>query len=424
MKISKAQIDKSGLALAKSKFKDEVQFIEFEEIFDNYRKAHLKPLSETTLEIQRMLSNFGANYYIAQRLKRKPQIIRKLNRLSVRLTQLQDIGGCRIIVQKNHDVDQIFSFLSNESKKNSGFKIEKITDYRVKGRDDTGYRSLHVIINRDGLNMELQIRSRIQHYWSESIERTSVIYGYHLKEKEGAHEVIDYFKHLSDVFYEIESGREPSSPQKIQIDALRKSCEQIIAGSDKNKIFDSYVNESVIKTLTEKETRNPSGLNNWILIFNWNEGAFVSWDIVSQNPDEAVAAYVHYENQYPADAGFEVVLIGSSEIATVRQTHSHYFGIESYSTILESLESSIVGFTRKIDIDVGARQILSCLHRRHFWGKKTVSEDTLRNHFCKNVITFDSSLQSVLAKDLLIRSTLNDGYSLNIRKKADIEQYI
>jgi ppGpp synthetase/RelA/SpoT-type nucleotidyltranferase len=424
MKLSKTKIDKSGLALARAKYKDEVDFIELEEAFDEYRKSHLKPLSETTLEIQRMLGNFGTKYYIAQRLKRKPQIIRKLNRLSVRLTQLQDIGGSRIIVPKNNDVDTIFSFLESKSKNGAGFSIERVVDYREKGRDDTGYRSLHVIMERDGVNLELQIRSRIQHYWAESIERTSVIYGHHLKEKEGAPEVIDYFKNLSDVFYEIESGREPSASQRIQIDALRQSCEQIISHSDTHKVFDSFVNEGVIKTLTEKETRNPSGLNNWILIFDWNQGAFVSWDIVGQDPDDAVSTYVHYENMYPADQGFEVVLIGSSEVATVRQTHSHYFGIETYSSILESLDSSIVGFTRKIDIDVGARQILSCLHRRHFWGKKTVSEDTLKNHFCKNVVTFDSSLETLFNKNLLIKSSLNGGCSLNISKKPEIEQYL
>lgn len=424
MKLSKTKIDKSGLALAKSKFRDEVEFIELEEVFDEYRKAHLKPLSETTLDIQRMLSNYGTDYYIAQRLKRKPQIVRKLNRLSVRLTQLQDIGGCRIIVPKDNDVDQIFTFLEEKAKTEAGFNIDRITDYRERGRDDTGYRSLHVILERDKLNLELQIRSRIQHYWAESIERTSVIYGHHLKEKEGAPEVIDYFKHLSDVFYEIESGREPNPTQKIQIDALRQSCERIISDSDKHKVFDSFVNEGVIKTLTEKESKNPSGLNNWILIFDWNQGSFVSWDIVSQSPDDAVAAYVHYEHQYPAEQGFEVVLIGSSEVATVRQTHSHYFGIETYSNVLENLDSSILGFARKIDIDVGARQILACLHRKHFWGKKTVSEDTLRNHFCNNVITFDVSMQTLIAKNLMIRSSLNNGYSLNVSKKSEIEQYL
>ena len=119
-----------------------------------------------------------------------------------------------------------------------------------------------------------------------------------------------------------------------------------------------------------------------------------------------------------------MVLIGSSEVATVRQTHSHYFGIESYSSILESLDSSIVGFSRKIDIDVGARQILACLHRRRCWGKKIVLEDTLKNHLCKNVMTFDVSMQSLLSKNFLIRSNSNNGCSLNVSKKFEIEQYL
>ncbi|MCF7201846.1 RelA/SpoT domain-containing protein [Pseudomonas oligotrophica] len=422
--LSKSKVDKAGLALSKDKFKDEIDFIELEDVFDEYRKAHLQPLTETTLEIQRLLTGYGGPYYIAQRLKRKPQIIRKLQRLSVRLTQLQDIGGCRIIVQKNKDVDALFEYLKSESDKSASLNIIRTTDYREKGRDDTGYRALHIMLERDGRSLELQVRSRIQHYWAESIERTSVIYGYHLKEKEGDPEIIEYFKVLSDVFYEIEAGREPSVAHKLSIDSLRNSCETIIKSSDRHKVFDSFVNEDIIKTLVEKESRSGKGMNNWILVFDWNQGSFLTWDIVSRDPDPAVKSYIDYENQYPADQGYEVVLIGSSEVLTVRQTHSHYFGIETYTNILESLDSSIVGFTRKIDIDVGSRQILACLHRRHCWGKKTIQLDTLKNHLCKGVITFDSSLKALSDKDLLLTSTLNGGVSLNIRMKPQIEQYL
>ena len=159
-------------------------------------------------------------------------------------------------------------------------------------------------------------------------------------------------------------------------------------------------------------------------MFDWNAGAFVSWDIVSRNPSDAVESYIEYERMFPVESGYEVVLVGSSEVATVRQTHSHYFGIESYNDILESLDTSIVSFSRKIDIDVGARQILSTLHRRRFWGKKTISLDTLNNHFCKGVLTFESSLRSLVERDLVRTSTKNGGVSLNIQKKSDIEQYI
>jgi len=421
---SKSKIDKAGLALAKNKYKDEDEYIELEDVFDEYRKAHLAPLSETTLELQHLLANYGAEYYIAQRLKRKPQIIRKLNRLSVRLTQLQDIGGCRIIVQNNADVDRLLKYLTEKVGSQNIFSIDRTADYRELGRDDTGYRSLHVILKRDGVHLELQIRSRIQHYWAESIERTSVIYGYHLKENEGDRQLIGYFKNLSDVFYEIEAGREPPVEKRLRVDELRAICEKIIQSSPRFKVFDSFVNEDIIRTLTEKESRNPAGLNNWILVFDWNTGAFVSWDIVSRNPEDAVRTYVEYEKMFPVAAGYEVVLVGSSEVATVRKTHSHYFGIETYDNILENIDSSIVGFSRKIDIDVGARQILATLHRRRFWGKKTVLIDTLSNHLCKGVLTFDSSLRSLQERDLVLVSPKNGGLSLNIQKKADIERYV
>ncbi len=342
MKHSKAKIDKAGNALSKRAARSDEEFMELEGIFDEYRKSHLQPLSETTIELQAWLNFYGGRYYIAQRLKRKPQILRKLVRLSVRLTQLQDIGGCRIIVEKNSDVDRLRKFIEDKIASQRNVKLVRATDYREKGRDDTGYRSLHLMLERGGAKLELQIRSRIQHYWAESIERTSVIYGYHLKEKEGDEAVIDYFKKLSDIFYEIEAGREPNARSKLDLDRLRAQSESIIQSSDKNKVFDSYVNEDIIKTLSEKESRNKNGLNNWIIVFDWNVGAFVSWDIIDRNPDSAIQAYVAYENMFPASAGFEVVMIGSSDVATVRQTHSHYFGIEGYESILESLDESIV----------------------------------------------------------------------------------
>jgi ppGpp synthetase/RelA/SpoT-type nucleotidyltranferase len=421
MTLSKTKIDRAGNALAKETYRTEDEYFELEDAFDEYRKSHLQPLSETTLEVQGWLGDYGTPYYIAQRLKRKPQIIRKLKRLSVRLSQLQDIGGSRIIVPKNGDVDRLLKYLQDRVKEKGHFTIERITDYRERGRDRTGYRALHLILGRAGLSLEVQIRSRVQHYWAESIERTSVIYGYHLKEEEGDPIVLRYFRCLSDAFFELEAGREASAEDRLEIDKLRVACEAIIQESPRGKVLDSFVNEGVIKTLTEKELRSGRGLNNWIIVFDWNSGSFVSWDIVGRSPAEAIKAYVENEKNFPADAGFEVVLIGSSEVATVRQTHSHYFGIDSYEKVLESLDTSIVGFRRKIDLDVGARQILLTLYRRHFWGGKTISRDTLRNHFCKSVLTFDSSLEALAEKGLV---QLNGGISLNLQRKADVESYV
>lgn len=172
------------------------------------------------------------------------------------------------------------------------------------------------------------------------------------------------------------------------------------------------------------EARKKAAFNNWLIIFDWNSGAFVDWKVVDRDPEEAVHAYVEYEHQYPAASGFEVVLIGSSDVATVRQTHSHYFGIESYENILEGLEQSVVGFSRRMDIDTDARQILLSLHRRNFWGGKSVAISTLKNHLCKNILSFDSALELLTEKQLVLRTSANGPVSLNLKEKARIEQYL
>lgn len=424
MALTKNKIDRAGAALAKDRFRDAEEMVELEDVFDEYRKAHLEPLSKTTLELQSWLNEYGTDYYIAHRLKRKPQIVRKLNRLSVRLTQLQDIGGCRIIVEKNSQIDEVLNFLKEKVRTTHDLRVTRITDYRERGRDITGYRSVHVLLERSDRKLELQIRSRVQHYWAESIERTSVIYGKHLKESEGDPAVISYFQRLSDSFYEIESGRAPSARSRIEIDKLKEQAEAIIRGSGPSKAIDSFVNEDVIKTLVETERRNPNPINNWIIVFDWNTGEFVSWDIVGKSPDEAIEAYVRYEHNFPAENNFEVVLIGSSRVATVRKTHSHYFGIEDYGKILESLDESIEGFTENGDLSVGSRQILLKLYTKHFWGKKAVAQETLRNHFCKDVRNFDTALDRLIERNLVICDSANGPVSLNIKMRNDIDQLV
>ena len=421
---SKSRIDRAGQLLANETYLTVEDLVESEDAFDFYRTSHLPPITKVTLQLQSWLADYGESYYIAQRLKRKPQILRKLRRFRSRLTQLQDIGGCRIIVQKNEDVDRLRDYILAQAEKSSTFSVFKKTDYRGKGRDDSGYRALHILLKQDGALLELQIRSKIQHYWAESIERTSVVYGHYLKEQEGDPAVLAYFKLLSDIFFILESDHVPDGKQQTELEQLRSRAEEIIRSSAKSAVFDSFVNEGIIKTLQEKEQKQGGTFNNWLLIFDWNQGSFVSWDIVDRQPKEAARAYSIAENHFRAEDGFEVVMIGSSDVKTVRETHSHYFGIETYETILENLEASVKGFSRKMDLDIGARQILLRLHSRHVWGKRSVSEATLKNHFCKGVITFDSSLGVLLDKQLLIRDSPGGALLLNMKLKSEIERYI
>lgn len=87
LKISKTRIDKAGRLLADPVAELTGEFLELDEVFDAYRRSFLGSLTDLTGQIQSWLTANRNQYYIAQRLRRRPQILRKLRRLSVRLAQ-------------------------------------------------------------------------------------------------------------------------------------------------------------------------------------------------------------------------------------------------------------------------------------------------------------------------------------------------
>jgi hypothetical protein len=424
MGYSRTRIDKAGEKLAKEIYKNTDDYVDSEIIFDEYRGMFIEPLTETTIKLHSWLKDFGTDFYIAQRLKRKPQILRKLKRFSIRLSQLQDIGGIRIIFNDNNLIDQFVIFLKEKILKGRYFEIVKAKDYRETGRDDSGYRALHLILSRKSVVIELQLRSQIQHNWAERIERTSVIYGYYLKELDGDIIVLDYFKLLSNIFHEIESGRKPTNEMIEHLEKRRFECESIILNSDKKNIFNSFVNETFIKSMISRESGLKGFFHNWMIVFNWKKGKFENWQIVEGKSDKVIELYVDLEKKYTADAGYEVVMIGSSDVSTIRKTHSHYFGIDNYDNILQSIDDPLLSFRKRNDFDHDARIVLQCLYRRGNWNVKKVSYDTLKKHYCPEVKDIDTALDILENLGFVIKYPRINAYSLNMKKKESIEKYI
>jgi ppGpp synthetase/RelA/SpoT-type nucleotidyltranferase len=423
--ISKNKLDKAGKALASESFDAQKNDLsEAREIVDWYRAQHLEPLTEVTLKLQEWLASSGLTYYVAQRLKRRPQIIRKLRRFPVRLTQLQDIGGCRVIFESNDDLNVFLEQTKNRVKRGRYFAIRRITDYRELGREDSGYRAVHLIVVRNDRVLEIQLRSRIQHHWAESIERASVIYGYHLKELEGDSQVLDYFKLCSLVFNEIESGRKPT-PEKIDsLEDARITSEAIIRDSDRHNVFDGSINESFFKGMVARESTLRGKFHNWTMVFNWTSGEFLYWEITERKSDAAMRKYAEYEANWPAEQGYEVVMIGSSDVSTIRQTHSHYFGIESYDSILQDYDATVLGFAKRRSLDSDARRILQKLYSQNIWGKKRVSRDTLKNHYCHGLDSIELPISELERLGLIVVTNKGSAYSLNVKKKTEIQSFL
>src|SRR5436305_2225197 len=93
---SRVEVNRAGRRLADSAAPMELD--NAIAIIHDWRLAHNKPLNGMYMSIKRRALQMSRSSVIAQRLKRLESIQAKLVRGEVeKLTQIQDIGGCRVV---------------------------------------------------------------------------------------------------------------------------------------------------------------------------------------------------------------------------------------------------------------------------------------------------------------------------------------
>jgi putative GTP pyrophosphokinase len=125
------------------------------------------------------------------------------------LARMQDIGGLRAVVsslRKVRDLEQHY--------RNSSFKHELVgqRDYFA-SPPPSGYRSVHLIYryrndrapDYDGLLIEFQIRTRLQHTWATAVETMGTFLSYALKSSEGPKKWLDFFALTGSAFAHLEN---------------------------------------------------------------------------------------------------------------------------------------------------------------------------------------------------------------------------
>lgn len=204
---SKKQINRAGKLLAKEDATPE-ELARARDLVNRWRACHAYPLNTFQATLRTKLSrSYPPNAIVAQRLKRMPTIIDKLRRYpAMQLTTMQDIAGVRAILDAIEDVER----LVNEYKAETRFEHELIDekDYISFPRSEDGYRSYHLIYRYknsrnplyNGLRVEMQLRTRLQHVWATAVETMGTFLGQALKSRQGDQEWIDFFAIVSSAF--------------------------------------------------------------------------------------------------------------------------------------------------------------------------------------------------------------------------------
>ncbi len=160
------------------------------DVLDNFRAAHAFPMHTIQNNLRDRANDIAKDSIVVQRLKRLNSIWKKLDRFNMmRLWDMQDIGGCRAIVGNLNHVQQLVKSYKSSSIRHilAGEK-----DYIQKPRD-SGYRSRHLIYRYvsdrneiyNGLKIEIQIRTPLQHAWATTVETVDTFTKQALKSSRG-----------------------------------------------------------------------------------------------------------------------------------------------------------------------------------------------------------------------------------------------
>jgi len=155
MPISKTQIDRLGDRLKKGSHTESDL-----RLLDDYRRSFGESYEVVVRKLrQRSASPTG------RLAKSTVSIAEKLRRESLRLSQMQDIAGCRVVVADVLEQDRFIASLMTD------FPAATVMDRRE--NPSHGYRAVHVIVEVSGKPIEIQARSSLQHLWAEVSEKSS-----------------------------------------------------------------------------------------------------------------------------------------------------------------------------------------------------------------------------------------------------------
>ncbi|MQY61819.1 (p)ppGpp synthetase [archaeon] len=324
---SKNQINKAGQILVKDNPTTE-ELIWARGLADRWRACHAYPINTFNSTLRDKLRD-DSDTIVAQRLKRMPTIIDKLKRYpAMQLTTMQDIGGLRAVLGSVVDVYK----LADEYRDNTRFKHELVDekDYIHKPRSEDGYRSLHLIYKYknkrnpayDGLRLELQIRTKLQHTWATAVETMGTFLGQALKSRQGDQEWLDFFAITSSAFAYMEDSNSVPRFKDLSHEETFSAVAKAEANLDvleKMNGFSFAVHEIV------KSRGKGKSWSYHLIILNSLKQTIQIIPYDRKSFKEAMMSYSRVEAEAAKGKKIEPVLVSAGPIDELRKAYPNFF---------------------------------------------------------------------------------------------------
>lgn len=315
---SKGEIQRAGLTLIRADATPDERKAALA-IVNNWRSAHGFPLNTLTMNLRNRAISVDGDALVAQRIKRLPSIVGKLERFpTMNLARMQDLGGCRAVVTRVDHVQVVVDAILTGKHKH---KLLRHDDY-ILGPKESGYRGVHLVYSYrsdrtdtwNNLAIELQVRSKLQHAWATAVETVGLFTSQALKSSMGEVEWLRFFAVMSSVIAQRE--KRPVVPgTSDDPGVLRAELAALAKSLDVVSRLEGYA------ALLQQSEQHMANAKFVILTLDVPKSTLTIRGYVKQ--DDAATAYAELEAEGPT--GVDVVMVAVSSIAGLRSAYPNYF---------------------------------------------------------------------------------------------------
>jgi RelA/SpoT family protein len=342
LQFSRSAVDKAGALLLAFESGGDVDpsdddLIAAYEIVTNWRASHSYPLNTFNVTLRRKVAEMCGSPLVAQRLKRYSSIMQKLTTFPrMRLSQMQDIGGLRAIVDT---VDQVNAARDVYVSLSLKFKhhLAAQDDY-IETPKDSGYRGIHLVFRYDnpqtrlsttykGLQIELQFRTRLQHVWATAVETMGMFLQESLKASQGPKGWLDFFALTGSAFAHVEH-----SPPSAAYSSLskREVFDAVLENADALCVRDHLAGFTIAadKIASGQYAVTEHGAASaYHLIVLDTEAKQVKIQAFSRDRlNEASEKYGEVEQRVKDGEKLQAVLVSAGSFSNLRAAYPSFFG--------------------------------------------------------------------------------------------------
>jgi ppGpp synthetase/RelA/SpoT-type nucleotidyltranferase len=302
------------------------KLFEHDEILDivnNWRSAHSFPLNTFQVTLKKRAHHLDSNALVAQRIKRLSSIEKKLRRYpDLKLSEMQDLGGCRAVV---HSISAVHA-LVNSYDQGLKHRLERSDDYIAQPKG-SGYRGVHLVYSyrsdrRDiynGLRIEIQIRSTLQHYWATAVENVDTFTDQDLKSGVGQSKWRRFFSLMGTVIANIE-GTAIVPNTSPNASSVKNELQKLVAKLDIVNRLQAY--NATLKHINEQHIINA---HYWRVKREPRQNRVVVSGFKSNEPERATEAYNKAERLLKLEEVEDVVLVAAESMKSLMLAYPNYF---------------------------------------------------------------------------------------------------